>query len=91
MNRVKGECMLLHETTLKTHIWQKSGYTFDDDEKLKHVVSFFFSRFRTFIPSQDTNEDLHISSSTNLKVTKKASSDLPQLKLRLTNQTFLQI
>ena len=35
--------MLLHERKLKSHIWQTSGYTFDDDEKVKHVVSFFFT------------------------------------------------
>jgi hypothetical protein len=39
---VKVECMLLHETKLVSPMWQTFHYIFDDDEKVKHVVSFFF-------------------------------------------------
>jgi hypothetical protein len=79
----------VHETNLKSALWQAFGYIFDGDKKLKDVAGCFMCK--NCVPTHAPNYEFHTSSSINVKLAKRKSPVSSQLKQWLKNQKFLQI
>lgn len=79
----------MHETKLKSALWQAFGYNFDGDKKLKDVAGCFMCK--NCVPTHDPNHEFLSSASINVKLAKRTSPVSSQLKQRLQNQKFVQI